>query len=92
VSSLSPAAGRVLDVFADVAVAIVLGLMAWQFWVYATELVATGERTYVLKLPAAPFWYACDVIFWIATAVQLVVVALDVARLTDASPSQGAEH
>jgi TRAP-type C4-dicarboxylate transport system permease small subunit len=81
VSSASPAVGRVLDVFADVAVAIVLGLMAWQFWVYATELVATGERTYVLKIPAAPFWYACDVIFWIATAVQLVATALSVGRV-----------
>ena len=28
---------------ADIAVAIVLGLMAWQFWVYAGELVATGR-------------------------------------------------
>ncbi|MGZ5828815.1 MAG: TRAP transporter small permease [Xanthobacteraceae bacterium] len=84
VSSASPALGRVLDVFADIAVAIVLALMAWQFWVYATELVATGERTYVLKIPAAPFWYACDVIFWIATAVQLVATALSVGRVMGA--------
>jgi TRAP-type transport system small permease protein len=93
IASLSPVAGRALDVLADTVVAIVLGLMAWQFWVYATELVATGERTYVLKLPAAPFWYACDVIFWIATAVQLVVVTLDVAYLTGAAPApQRAGH
>jgi TRAP-type transport system small permease protein len=92
-ASLSPVAGRALDVLADTAVAIVLGLMAWQFWVYAGELVATGERTYVLKLPAAPFWYACDVIFWIATAVQGVVVVLDIAYLTGAAPPpQRAEH
>ena len=49
VSSASPGLGRVLDVVADIAVAVILGLMAWQFWVYAGELVATGERTYVLK-------------------------------------------
>src|SRR5262245_16429079 len=84
VSSASPRLGRVLDVFADSAVAIVLVLMAWQFWVYAGELVATGERTYVLKLPAAPFWYVADVIFWIAAAVQCIVVALDVSYLTGA--------
>jgi TRAP-type C4-dicarboxylate transport system permease small subunit len=78
-ASLSPVAGRALDVLADTAVAIVLGLMAWQFW--------------VLKLPAAPFWYACDVIFWIATAVQGVVVVLDIAYLTGAAPPpQRAEH
>src|SRR4051812_43351191 len=80
-SSASPALGRVLDVFADLAVAIVLGLMAWQFWIYAGELVASGERTYVLKIPAAPFWYASDVIFWIATAVQLVALALSIGRM-----------
>ena len=42
VSSISPRLGRWLDVFADIAVVIVLVLMAWQFWVYAGELV--GER------------------------------------------------
>ena len=84
VSSASPRLGRVLDVFADIAVAVVLVLMAWQFWVYAGELVATGERTYVLKLPAAPFWYVADVIFWIAAAVQCIVVALDVSYLAGA--------
>ena len=81
VSSISPRLGRVLDVFADIAVVVVLALMAWQFWVYAGELVASGERTYVLKLPAAPFWYVTDVILWIATAVQCVVLALDISHL-----------
>jgi TRAP-type C4-dicarboxylate transport system permease small subunit len=84
VSSVSPRVGRVLDVFADIAVLVVLALMAWQFWIYAGELVATGERTYVLKLPAAPFWYAADVIFWIATVVQFIVVLLDISYLTGA--------
>jgi TRAP-type transport system small permease protein len=82
VSSISPRLGRCLDVLAAVAVAVVLALMAWQFWIYAGELAMTGERTYVLKIPAAPFWYATDVILWIAAAVQCVVIVLDVARLT----------
>ena len=83
VPSISPLLGRCLDVFAAIAVAAVLALMAWQFWVYAGELAITGERTYVLKIPAAPFWYATDVILWIAAAVQCVVVALDIAHLAD---------
>src|SRR5215813_1446051 len=82
VSSINPRLCRWLDLFADIAVVVVLVLMAWQFWVYAGELVATGERTYVLKIPAAPFWYVTDVILWIAAAVQCVVVALDVGYLT----------
>lgn len=93
VSSASPALGRLLDIFANVTVAVVLGLMAWQFWVYAGELVSTGERTYVLKVPAAPFWYASDAILWIATAVQCVVVALDIGYFFGvALPSPRAEH
>jgi TRAP-type transport system small permease protein len=93
VSSISPALGRVCDVIADVAVAAVLIGMAWQFWVYAGELVLSGERTYVLKIPAAPFWYAADVILWIAVAVQLVVIALDVGHLAGghAAPAR-AQH
>jgi TRAP-type C4-dicarboxylate transport system permease small subunit len=83
VPSISPLLGRCLDVFAAIAVAVVLALMAWQFWVYAGELAMTGERTYVLKIPAAPFWYATDVILWIAAAVQCVVIALDIAYLAD---------
>jgi TRAP-type C4-dicarboxylate transport system permease small subunit len=92
-SSINPTLSRLLDVLADSAVAIVLGLMAWQFWVYAGELILTGERTYVLKIPAAPFWYASGAILWIATAVQCVVVVLDVCHLFGvASAPQGAEH
>jgi len=93
VSSMNPAVGRLLDVVADIAVAIVLGLMAWQFWVYAGELVLTGERTYVLKIPVAPFWYASDAIIWIAAAVQCVVVALDLGYvLGGIQPPQRADH
>jgi TRAP-type C4-dicarboxylate transport system permease small subunit len=93
VSTMSPALGRLLDVFADIAVTVVLALMAWQFWVYAGDLVATGERTYVLKIPAAPFWYAADIIIWIAALVQCVVVALDIGYLFGVhAPPQRAEH
>jgi TRAP-type C4-dicarboxylate transport system permease small subunit len=79
--SISPAVGRVCDAIAAAAVAAVLIGMAWQFSVYAGELVLSGERTYVLKLPAAPFWYAADVVLWIAVVVQLIVIALDIGRL-----------
>ena len=81
VSAMSPALGRVLDALAAIAVAIVLVLMAREFYAYAGSLVASGERTYVLKIPAAPFWYAADAILWIAVAVQLIVVAVEIGQL-----------
>jgi len=89
VSSISPALGRVLDAIAAVAVAIVLALMAYEFFLYAQTLVASGERTYVLKIPAAPFWFAADLILWLAVAVQLVVVALEFGRLFGYRPQAG---
>jgi TRAP-type C4-dicarboxylate transport system permease small subunit len=81
VSAASPRLGRLLDVFAALAVGAVLVLMAYEFYAYAKSLVATGEQTYVLKIPAAPFWFAADAILWIAVAVQAAVVAVDAARL-----------
>jgi TRAP-type transport system small permease protein len=81
VAAISPGLGRVLDVLAAIAVAIILALMAREFYSYAGSLVASGERTYVLKIPAAPFWYAADAILWIATAVQLIVVAVEIGQL-----------
>ena len=67
--------------------------MTWQFWIYAGELVLSGERTYVLKIPAAPFWYAADVIFAIATAVQLIVLVLDIGYLVGTvDPPSRSQH
>lgn len=81
VSAMSPRLGRLLDCLAAVAVAIVLALMAREIYVYAEGLAATREGTYVLKLPAAPFWYAADAILWGAVAVQAIVVILECGRL-----------
>jgi TRAP-type C4-dicarboxylate transport system permease small subunit len=89
ISSIHPALGRVLDAIAAVAVAVVLLLMAYEFFIYAQSLVASGERTYVLKIPAAPFWFAADAILWLAVAVQIVVVALEFGRLFGVRPQAG---
>ena len=88
-SSMNPALGRLLDAIAAVAVAVVLALMAYEFFLYAQSLVVSGERTYVLKIPAAPFWFAADAILWLAVAVQIVVVALEFGRLFGFRPQAG---
>lgn len=90
VSAMSPRLGRILDALAAVAVAAVLALMAIQFYVYAESLVVSGERTHVLKLPAAPFWFAADAILWIAVIVQLVVVLVEFGRIFGYRPAGGA--
>jgi len=90
VSAMSPALGRVLDALAAIAVAAVLALMAYEFFIYSQSLVVSGERTYVLKIPAAPFWFAATTVLWVAVAVQLVVVAVEFGRLFGYRPLAGA--
>ncbi len=71
---------RVLDAVAALAVAIVMGAMAWQFSVYAGKIAHANETTWVLKIPTAPFWYVVSAILWAAVAVQVIVFLLDVGR------------
>jgi TRAP-type transport system small permease protein len=72
--------GQALDVFAAMVVAIVMAVMSWQFFVYAGKIAHANETTWVLKIPRAPFWYAVTAILAIAVLVQLIVVALEIAR------------
>ena len=79
-SALGPRVGKFLDAFAAIVVAIVMGVMGWQFYVYAGKIAQSNETTWVLKIPRAPFWYAVTVILVIAVAVQLIVVLREIAR------------
>lgn len=90
VSSLSPRLGRVLDVLAGLAVQAVLVVMAIKFYGYAGSLAASGETTYVLKWPTAPFWFGVDAIMWMAVLVQCVVIVSDVVRLFTGAPAAAA--
>jgi len=77
---LGERASRVLDAFAALAALAVIGAMAWQFTVYAGKIARVGETTWILKIPTAPFWYLVAGILWLAVAVQLIVLILDVAK------------
>lgn len=90
ISTVNPAAGRLLDLLAAIAVEFVLVAIAYEFLAYAGTLAQSGETTYVLKLRVAPFWYAVDAIMWCAVLVQAVVIALDAARVAGRDvPSSG---
>src|SRR6266850_485402 len=71
---------RVLDAFAALAALAVIGAMAWQFTVFAGKIARVGETTWILKIPTAPFWYVVAGILWLAVAVQLIVLILDIAK------------
>lgn len=46
---------RAFSLAADVIVAAVIGLLAWQLWGNVYDLMATGETTVMLQLPLWPF-------------------------------------
>jgi TRAP-type C4-dicarboxylate transport system permease small subunit len=77
---LGERASRVLDAFAAFAAFAVIGAMAWQFTVYAGKIARVGETTWILKIPTAPFWYVVAGILWLAVAVQLIVLILEIAK------------
>lgn len=72
---------NVFDVLASIAVGVVMVVIAWQFWLYAGKLARAHETTWVLQVPVAPYWYVVAAIFWIAVAVQAIVIAVDIGRL-----------
>ena len=77
---LGARASRVLEAFAAFAALVVIGAMAWQFTVFAGKIARVGETTWILKIPTAPFWYLVASILWLAVAVQLIVLVLDIAK------------
>ena len=77
---LGERASRVLEAFAALAALVVIGAMAWQFTVYAGKIARVGETTWILKIPTAPFWYLVAGILWLAVAVQLIVLILEIGK------------
>jgi TRAP-type C4-dicarboxylate transport system permease small subunit len=72
-SVVGPRAGRVADLAAAVLVEIVLILMTWQFVIFANQARLTGTATWMLRIPAAPFWSAVAVVLGISALLQIVV-------------------
>lgn len=72
-----------LDVVAALVVGIVIAAMCWQFFVYAGKIAHANETTWVLKIPRAPFWYAVTAILAVAVLVQMIVIAVEIARFRD---------
>jgi len=72
-SVIGPRAGRVADLAAAILVEIVLLLMTWQFVIFANQARLTGTATWMLRIPAAPFWSAVAVVLGISALLQIVV-------------------
>jgi TRAP-type C4-dicarboxylate transport system permease small subunit len=80
---VSPALGRICNVFAALLVGVMVFAMAWQFYLYAEKMTRAHETTWVLHIPVAPFWYGVDAILWCAVLVQAIVAAREIARVIE---------
>ena len=73
--SLLPAGWRVAqDAAANLVAAACVGLVAWRLWIKASEMLANGETTAVLKIPMYPLVHAMALLSGL-TAVVIVAMA-----------------
>jgi TRAP-type C4-dicarboxylate transport system permease small subunit len=77
---VGPRVARLLDAVAAVATCVLIALIAIEIGFYAADLVRSGETTWMLRIPLAPFWWAVDAVLWWSFVTQLAVSALEAAR------------
>lgn len=79
--ALGPRAHRWLDVFGHVASLAFVTIFAWQLAKYAADIQSSGQTTWVLKWPIAPWWWVAASLAALAVPVQVVVL---LSALTEA--------
>lgn len=78
---VSERAGQALSVFAALIVALITIAIAYQLQSYAGKLLRASERTIMLGVPSAPFWYIVAGLLWWTAVVQSLVALTEIARL-----------
>lgn len=73
-NALGPRVRRWLDVFGHVASLIFVTIFAWQLAKYAADIQQSGQTTWVLKWPIAPWWWVAAALAALAVPVQGVVL------------------
>lgn len=76
---LGKALGRraelIFEIFGSLIVLAVMAGMAWQIQIYTDELRQSGETTWLLAIPVAPFWQVVSVLLFLSVPIQVVVIA-----------------
>jgi TRAP-type C4-dicarboxylate transport system permease small subunit len=73
--ALGRRAELIFEIFGSILVLVVMAGMAWQIQIYTDELRTTGETTWLLAIPVAPFWQVVSVLLFLCVPIQLVVLA-----------------
>lgn len=80
-NALGGRARATIEALASLAVLAFFTALAWKFIPYAASITASGEETWVLKLPVGPWWWVATAFFWVAVLVQAMVALTDVLRI-----------
>jgi TRAP-type C4-dicarboxylate transport system permease small subunit len=75
-----------LDLVGHVCMLFVFAVIAWQLAVYTLDLWASGQTTWLVRVPIWPVWTLATLIFMFCVPVQLVQVADGAARLFSRLP------
>ncbi|MGE0746102.1 MAG: TRAP transporter small permease [Rhodospirillales bacterium] len=71
---LGPRIDRALAVFADIVTLAFFAAVAWRFVLYTAELARSGETTWILGWPVAPWWIAVTALVAVCLPVQAAVL------------------
>jgi len=86
-NALGPRAKAWLNAFGSFVTMVFFAALAWEFVVYTEDLYESGETTWLLGWPVAPWWTITTLFMVLCIPVQLLVLISDVrtaARGTDA--------
>ena len=90
-ADLLPARGQAaLVLIADMVTLTFFTLLAWQMVVYTGELAESGETTFILQLPVAPWWMVTSALFVLCVPVQALVTWTAFADLLEGRAPQAA--
>ena len=88
---MGPRVRRVMDLLGSMLLLLFLALLAREVYAYSGRLISGGRTTTILGWPVGQFVRAVGVLLWATVAVQVVICALDLRRLTLRLPASDAD-
>jgi TRAP-type transport system small permease protein len=71
-SLLGSRVNALLEAFGALVATGIVGVLAWQLWIYTNELVAGNETTMMVLWPVAPWWRIATILVMLCIPIQLV--------------------
>ena len=64
---------NLFETFGNLVTSGIFVLMAWQLWLYADQLQADGETTWILQWPVSPWWRVITILVVVNVPVALIM-------------------